>query len=192
MDINKAIKKQEKSNKRFLLFLGFIFFILPVVLFLSKKINIFFFIYLFIIETLILIAMLITLNSYYLKYSCDGYKLKLNFKGFGEGFNIICDKVVLVHTEGTGQQMSIVIVTSSKFRNKKINAVDEIFLRKHAYLSHYYYKIKKLQLEENFFYIIINKGGYHKYRLLDMIYRSCVHGQYTEEAVERIKEYRKT
>lgn len=190
MDINKAIRKQEKSNKRFLLFLGFIFLALPLILFASNKLNLFFLIYLVVIEVLILSAILISMESNYLKYSCDGYKLKIKARKLIEEFNIVCDKVVFVHTEGSGPQINIIMLLCSRFRNKKINEVNESFLSKHAYISHYYYKLKKHHPEENYYYISINKGGYHKYKLLDIIYRNCVKAQYTSEAIENIKQYR--
>lgn len=191
MDINKAIRKQEKSNKRFLFFLGFVFFALPLVLILSKSLKVFFLIYLLIIEFLILGAILTSINNNFLKYSVEGYKLKLKFRRFGEEFNIICDKVALVHSEGEGAEMSIILLMTSRFRNKRINEVDELFLRKYAYLSHHYYRIKKINPEINYFYLVITKGYYHKYRMLDLIYRNCVKAYYTEETVEKIKEYRK-
>lgn len=191
MDINKAIRKQEKSHKRFLFFLGFIFFVMPLVLLLTQRFNVFFIIYLSIIELLILSAILASMSNNYIKYSVDGYKLKIKFRRFGEEFNIICDKVALVHAEVSAEEMNIVMLMTSKFRNKKINAVDEEFLKKHQYLSHHYYKIKKLNPEINYFYIIVTKGYYHKYRLLDIIYRNCVKAYYTEETVEKIKEYRR-
>lgn len=192
MDINKAIKKQEKSNMRFLLFLGFIFFMLPFILFLSKMINLFFLIYLSIIELLILSTILININSIYLRFSSDSYRLKIKFNWFNEEVNIVCDKVRFVYTEGYDEQMIIILLMNAKFRNKKIKPVDESLLKFHPYLAQNYYKIKKQSPEENYFYIIITKGGYKKYKLLDLIYRNCVKAHYTEEAVERIKEYRKT
>lgn len=190
MNINKAIRKQEKSNKRSLLTLCFIFFILPAALFLSHKINIFFLSYLAIIEILILTALLLTINNNYLKYSIEDYKLKLKFRKFGENVNILCDKVVIVFSEGKGPSMEIIIVTSSKFRNKNMKPVDEPLLRKHPYLAQQYYIIKKHHPENSYFYIIISKGAYHKYRLLDLIYRNCIKAYYSEETIERIKEYR--
>jgi hypothetical protein len=191
MDINKAIRKQEKSHKMFLLFLGFIFLFLPGVLFLSGNLNLFLLVYLVIIELLILIAVLVSINNNFLNYTVDGYKLRLQFKKFGGEINIVCDKVSFVHTEGSGSEMNIVMLTTSKFRNKKISEVDEEFLKRHSYVALNYYRIKKLNPEINYYYIIISKGNYHKYRLLDMIYRNCVKAQYTEETVERIKEYRR-
>ncbi len=191
MDINKAIKKQEKSHKRFLFFLGFIFFVMPLILFLTHRFNLFFLTYLCIIELLILIAILVSVNNNYLKYNVDGYKLKLRCRRFGEDYNIVCDKVAFVHAQGREAEMSIVMLMTSKFRNKRINAVDEEFLRRYPYVSHFYYKIKKFNPERNYFYLVVTKGYYHKYRLLDMIYRNCVKAHYTEETVEKIKEYRK-
>jgi hypothetical protein len=191
MDINKAIRKQEKSNKRFLFFLGFIFFAMPLALYLTQRFNLFFFIYLSIIELLILSAILVSVNNNYIKYSVNGYKIKLSFRRFGEEFSIPCDKVVLVHVEGSNQEMNIVMLMTSKFRNKNINAVDEEFLLKHQYVSHHYYKMKKLNPEINYFYIVVTNGYYHKYKLLDMIYRNCVRAHYTEDTVEKIKEYRR-
>jgi hypothetical protein len=191
MDINKAIRKQEKSHKRFLFFLGFIFLALPLVLVILKRFQLFFLLYLSIIELLILGAMFFSINNKFLKYSVDGYKLKLKFRRFGEEFNIICDKVALVHAEGKGPEMSIILLMTSRFRNKKINEVDEAFLRKYAYLSHHYYRIKKINPEFSYYYIVVTKGDYHKYRMLDLIYRNCVKAYYTEETVEKIKEYRK-
>lgn len=190
MNINKAIRKQEKSNKRFLLTLCFIFFVLPLILFLSGRFNIFLFIYLFVIELLILIAIVININNNYLKYSVENYKLKIKLKKFGESINILCDKVAMVFAEGKNSNMEIIIITTSKFRNKNIKPIDENLLKKYPYLAHKYYIIKKHHPENNYFYIIINKGGYNKYRLLDLIYKNCITAYYSEEAIERIKEYR--
>lgn len=191
MDINKAIRKQEKSHKRFLLFLGFIFLFLPGILLLSGNFNLFLLVYLAIIEILVLTAVLVSMNNNFLNYTVDGYKLRLKFGKFGEDINIVCDKVSFVHTEGNGSEMNIVMLMTSKFRNKKISEVDEEFLKRHSYVALNYYRIKKLNPELNYYYIIIRKGNYHKYRLLDMIYKNCVKAQYTEETVERIKEYRR-
>lgn len=191
MDINKAIRKQKKSNIRFLLFLGFIFLALPFILFISRKLNLFFIIYLLIIELLIFITILINISSNYLRYSCDNYRIKIKLKPISEELNIVCDKVKLVHIEGKAVQFDVILLMNSRFRNKKIKPVDEDFISNHQYLSQKYYWLKKQNPEENYYYLIITKGAYEKYKLLDLIYRNCVKAQYTEEAVEIIKEYRK-
>ncbi|MFL0267186.1 hypothetical protein [Candidatus Clostridium radicumherbarum] len=190
MDINKAIRKQKKSNIGFLLFLSFIFFMLPFILFLAHKSNTFFIIYLLIIEMLILITILINISNNYIKYSSDSYRLKIKLLYFGAEMNIICDKVKFVHAEGKCAQMSIIFIMNSRFRNKKIMPIDNNFISKHPYLAQQYYWLKTHNPEDNFYYLIINKGGFEKYKLLDMIYRNCVKAEYTEGAVEIIKEYR--
>ena len=43
MELNKAIRKQKKSYKIFMLSMSFIFFIMPVALKLSNKLSVFFF-----------------------------------------------------------------------------------------------------------------------------------------------------
>lgn len=190
MNINKAIRKQEKAHKRFLLVLGFIFFILPIALFISRKINTFFLLYLGLIELLILVTAIVSVNSNYLYYNVEDYKLKLRFRRFGEKFNILCDKVVAVFAEGNEIDMELIILTSTRFRSKGIKPIDEYILKKYPYLAHNYYRIKKHKPENDYYYIIINKGGYHKYKLLDLIYRNCLQAYYSEETIEKIKEYR--
>jgi hypothetical protein len=190
MNINKAIKKQDKSHKRFLLILGFIFLVLPGVLFLSGKVNTFLIIYLAVIEFLVLITMIISSNNNYLKYIIENYKVKLKFTKISDEIIISCEKVSIVHVENSGPQMELILITSSRFRSKKLKPIDEEFIKKYPYLAQLYYRTKKHHPEDNYFYIIISKGGYHKYKLLDLIYRSCLQALYTDEAVERIKEYR--
>lgn len=192
MDINKAIRKQKKSNIEFLLFLSFIFFMLPLILFLAHKSNIFFIVYLLIIEMLILITIIINISNNYIKYSSDNYRLKVKLLHFGEEINIVCDKVKFVHAEGKGAQISIIFIMNSRFRNKKIMPVDNNFVSKNPYLSQQYYWLKVQNPEDNYYYLIITKGGFEKYKLLDMVYKNCVKAEYTEEAVEIIKEYRRS
>lgn len=190
MDINKAIRKQNKSYKRFMLSMCFIFFILPFALLIANKFDVFFLTYLAIIELLILTTIVITINAGYLKYDYDNYKIKIKQGLFKVEFNLVCNKVVLVHTEGDGTQFNIILLTTSRFRNKKIKLIDQEFLKNNSYVAHHYYKLKKQHPEEEYYYFIITKGGFIKYKLLDTIYKSCVSAVYTEEAIEKIKEFR--
>jgi hypothetical protein len=151
---------------------------------------VFFLAYLAIIELLILITIIITINVGYLKYDYDSYKIKVKQGLFKVEYNIVCSKVVLVHTEGDGAQFNIILLTTSRFRNKKIKPIDQDFLKNNSYVAHHYYKLKKQHPEDEYYYININKGGFVKFRLLDTIYKSCVSSIYTENAIEKIKEYR--
>lgn len=190
MNINKAIRKQNRAYKNFVLTMGFIFLILPFALMLSKKFTWFFIVYLAIIEGLIFIVILANINSEYLKFEYDNYKLKIKAGLLKEEINIICDKVAFIHTEKEGKDLEIIIIASSRFRNKSFKPVDVLFLRKYPYVAHHYYRIKKLHPEDEYFCLKITKGGFMKYKLLDYIYKGCVYAYFTDEAVERIKEYR--
>lgn len=186
MNINKAIRKQKKSYKRFLLFNCFIFLLLPLILYFSKQITIFYISYLGIIEILILLAILVSINNYNLQFKYDGVTLKIRY-GIAGKLNIICDKVVFVHVE---KNNNIILLTTSNFKNKKLNPVSLKFLQSHSYVSYHYNRIKTQQLEEDYYYLIIKSGGLFRYSLLDTIYKSCVYGLFSDEAVKKIKKYR--
>ncbi|MDF2884292.1 MAG: hypothetical protein K0R54_4859 [Clostridiaceae bacterium] len=192
MNINKAIRKQKKSYKRFMLSMCFIFLLLPVFLFLFKSFKIFYIVYLIIIETLILTAMLIRSNNETLKFEYNNYRLKINQGRIRQELNIVCEKVVYVHTEkiDNGEDFNIYLICSSKFRSKRLFPISLNFLKDHPYISYYYSKIKKQYPEKQYYYTAIKRGGLIKYILLDVIYKSCVYAEYSEDAIEKIKRYR--
>lgn len=191
MDINKAIRKQNKVKNNFVLSMCFIFFALPLVTIILKKESLFYLLYLGIIEIMILIAIIITVNSEYLKYECRDYKIIIKNGLFLGPVNILAEKVSLVHAQNAGSDMSIILIMTSRFRKRKIRAVDKSFLLSHGYLAHQYYKLKKQHPDEDYYYFIINKGGYYKYKLLYDIYKICVYAVFTDESIERIKEFQK-
>jgi len=190
MNINKAIRKQKKTYKRFVLSMCFIFVLLPIILMGSKIINAFFVIYLVCIEIMIFIVVILRFNEEYIDFKLDGYKISIWCGITKVKFIIICKKVALVHVEGHGRDSAIVVITKSRFRNKKIYPVDIDFLKKYPYVAQMYKKIKILMPEENYFYFIINHGGFKKYILLDDLYKSCVDSVFSDDAIEQIKEYR--
>ncbi len=196
MNIDKAIRKQKKSYKIFMLSMCFIFCVMPTALILARKFNIFYIIYLIVLEVLIFLAIIIRINNEFLKFSYDGYKLKLKMGIRRAKLSIICDKVVLVHVENyiskyrDNPNFRIIILSTSKFRNDRMILVHKEFLKRHSYVAHQYNKMKILHPENTFYYTIIKRGELNKYPLLDTIYKSCVYAHFTEETIERIKYYR--
>ena len=190
MNINKAIRKQKKTYKWFVLSMCFIFVLLPIILMVSKIINMFFVIYLVCIEMMIFFDVLFRINEEYIDFKSYGYKISIWCGIAKVKFIIICKKVALVHTQGQGKDLRIVIITKSRFRNKKIYPVDIDLLKKYPYVAQMYYKIKILMPEETYFYFIINHGGFKKYILLDDLYKGCVEAVFSDDAIEKIKEYR--
>lgn len=190
MNINKAIRKQKKTYKGFMLSMCFIFVLLPIMLIVSKITNIFLVIYLVLNELLIAIVIILRFNEEYIDFKLEGYKISIWCGIAKTKFIIICKKVAFVHTQDGGKNLEIIIITKSKFRNKKIYPIDIIFLKKYPYVAQMYNKIKIENPEETYFYTIIKHGGFKKYILLDDVYRSCVDAIFSGDAIEKIKEYR--
>jgi hypothetical protein len=192
MDINKAIKKQKRSYRGFLLSLCFIFFILPVVLLISREWNIFFISYLVAIEFLIMATVLLRSNFERLTFKYENYKLNVKWGFFSSCLSINCEKVAMVHTEDNAADFDIIIISSIKFRNKRTKPVDLEFLKNHSYAATHYNRIKKQNFDINYFYTIINKGKYKKYILIDSIYKYCLYAFFTDDCIEKIKLYRES
>jgi len=193
MNIDKAIRKQKKSYKRFLLSMCFIFFALPAILILSKKVYIFYIVYLIIIEALILMSIFIRISNESLKFKNDGYRLQISIGINNKKINIITEKVSLVHVEnilsdkGEVIDFKIILIAGSKFRSDRMVPISINFLKKYSYIAYHYNRIKVMQPEDNYYYTIIKKGGFNKYPLMDIIYKTCVYSYFTGEAIEKIK-----
>lgn len=190
MDINKAIRKQKKSYKRFVLSMSFIFLFLPLVLVFSGEINPFFIFYLVVLEILIVVAVVKKIDSECLKYELKNYRIKIKWKALIKGITIMPEKVALVHVEGQGKDITIVIITTSSFRNRKVKPVVLDLLKKYPLIHKEYTRIKKFNPEHNYYYFTVKNGGYEKYKLLDFLYTHCLKSFYSEEAILCIREYR--
>lgn len=189
MDIYKVLKKQKKSYTRFMLSMGFIFLLLPLVLYITRRFDLFFIIYLCVIEALIFISVMIRYNEDYLKFEVDHDKLMVSICGGRIKYRILSSKVVIVHTIPEEQNFNIILVTKSQFRNKRIKVITQRVIDKYKGLEEYYKKINKPD-DGYYYYFIIKKGGAKKYLLLDVLYKYCLDALFTENAVENIKQFR--
>ncbi|MPQ30005.1 hypothetical protein E4V42_00910 [Clostridium estertheticum] len=190
MNINKAIRKQKKTYKRFMLSMCFIFVLLPIALMISNIMSMFFIIYLICIEIMITFVLLLRINEEYIDFKQNGYKISIWCGITRVKFIIICKKVDLVHTEGHGRNLKIIIITKSGFRNKRIRPVDINFFMKYPYVAKMYIEIKTQNLEKTYYYLVINNGGFRKYSLLNDLYKTCNQAVFSDDAIENIKEYR--
>ncbi|MBW9171800.1 hypothetical protein [Clostridium estertheticum] len=190
MNINKAIRKQKKTYKRFMLSMCFIFVLLPIALMISNIMSMFFIIYLVCIEVMITFVLLLRINDEYIDFKQNGYKISIWCGITRVKFIIICKKVDLVHTEGHGRNLKIIIITKSGFRNKRIRPVDINFFMKYPYVAKMYIEIKTQNPEKTYYYFVINNGGFRKYSLLNDLYKTCNQAVFSDDAIENIKEYR--
>ncbi len=187
MIISKAIKKQKKSSKRFKILMIFIFILLPIIVLLTDMTQAFFIAYLVFIEALILLALIHKVNWEKIEFSCHNNKLKYKCGLFSKELLILCDKVQLVHTEKSKDDMEIIIISTVRFKNKSYKPITQGFLKKYPMVNEEYIKIKKLDPENMFYFLIIRKGSLVKYNLLDIIFKNCVKATYTLDAIENIK-----
>lgn len=191
MNINKAIRKQNKSYIRFMLTMSFIFILLPEALFLSNKWkHMVFLIFLFIIEILIIILMLTVSNSR-LSYTVLEKNLKVKSGIYPKTININFERVLAVHTKNINENLEIILITSSNLRSKYVKRIDDNFLRLYPDLYDECNRLIKSDGQNEFYYFTISSGGYNKYKLLDELYKTCLRAYFTDETIERIKEYRK-
>ncbi|MGE5626813.1 MAG: hypothetical protein ACM3X7_01720 [Solirubrobacterales bacterium] len=196
MNINRAIRKQNKSYKRFVLSMCFVFFAMPVFPIVYKKTTPFYLTYLAIIEVLILLSIIIKSNKERLYFTYKTGKIILKSGLVLEPVKILCSKVLYVDIEKTEgdkskfQDFKIILLSNSRFRTKKSKIISNDFLKRHTLAAFHYKKFKERQPENEYYYIIISSGGLGKYSLLNTIYKGCVNAGFSEEAIEKIKLYR--
>ena len=187
MDIYKAIKMEKKSLKRFYRLMIVLFIGLPLSVYLTGVKSIFYLVYLLIIELLIIAAVINKLNYYSLKYNYNANKLNITNGLFANNSLILCDKVVLVHTEKMESDMEIIIISTMSFRNKSLRPIVKGFLKKYPKVQEELKKVSNYDNQKKYYFQIIRKGGLSKYLLLDTIYKNCVKAIYTNDCIENIK-----
>ena len=100
---------------------------------------------------------------------------------------IQCDKVAIVHTNKSNEDMEIIIITPVRYKNRKLNPISKDFMRKNKEAADEYLRIKRIHKDCLYYFQVINCGELNKYVLLDNIYRNCVNAVYTSSAIENIK-----
>lgn len=165
-----------------ILFIG-----LPLSVYLTGVKSIFYLVYLLIIELLIIAAVINKLNYYSLKYNYNANKLNITNGLFANNSLILCDKVVLVHTEKMESDMEIIIISTMSFRNKSLRPIVKGFLKKYPKVQEELKKVSNYDNQKKYYFQIIRKGGLSKYLLLDTIYKNCVKAIYTNDCIENIK-----
>ncbi|NME82640.1 hypothetical protein [Clostridium sp. SM-530-WT-3G] len=189
MDIYTAVKKEKKNLKIFFISMIIIALILPIAVIITNLTTFFYFAYLGVIEFLIVISMIIRLNYYKVEFKCINNKLMFKTGILTKQYLIICDKVVLVHTNKSDYDLEIIIVTTTNFRNKSLRKVDNNFLKRYPRIKSNLDYLNRVNGEEDrkYYFQIVRRGGLKKYLLLDCIYKNCVKAIYTEQSIQNIK-----
>lgn len=187
MDIYKAIKKERKYLKIFLITMAIIALILPLILIITGMFTVFYISYVVFIYILIVLAIIIKMNAYKVEYRYLNNRLVFKAGIFAKEYLIICDKVVLVHTNKSDYDLEIILITNVVFKNRGLRLIDNNFLKKYPQIVEHYNAIKQLNPKKDYYFQVIRRGGLKKYLLLDVIYRNCVKAIYTDESIQNIK-----
>jgi len=198
MNINKAIRKQRKSYVRFLLSMCFVFFTLPLALIFYSQLGIFYIGYMAVVEMLIAVSVIMRCSQERLEFDYNFGRLRVKRGLFAKNESINCDKIMYVDVELAAekvkgfQEFNIILISKSKFRNKKLKAVDCEFWDRYIRIWPVSVKNALENPEKELYYLMIDSGGLRKYRLLDAVFTSCVKAAFSENAIEKIKFYRKS
>ena len=187
MEINRALKRIRKKENIFFIIMGILAVLIPTLAYLANLKNTFIYVYIMIIEILILIAILSRINTCTLKFKYYKSRFKIRQGLFLRESIILCENVAIVHTSKEREDVEIIIVTSSKFRNKKARPVTKGFLKKYPEVEREYKRLKKINEEQTYYFQIIRNGSLRKYIFLENIYTTCVKSAYTPAAIESIK-----
>ena len=187
MEINRALKRIRKKENIFFIIMGILSVLIPTLAYLANLKNTFIYVYIMIIEILILIAILSRINTCTLKFKYYNSRFKIRQGLFLRESIILCENVAIVHTSKDREDVEIIIVTSSKFRNKKARPVTKGFLKKYPEVEREYKRLKKINEEQTYYFQIIRNGSLRKYIFLENIYTTCVKSAYTPAAIESIK-----
>ena len=187
MEINRALKRIRKKENIFFIIMGILAVLIPTLAYLANLKNTFIYVYIMIIEILILIAILSRINTCTLKFKYYNSRFKIRQGLFLRESIILCENVAIVHTSKEREDVEIIIVTSSKFRNKKARPVTKGFLKKYPEVEREYKRLKKINEEQTYYFQIIRNGSLRKYIFLENIYTICVKSAYTPAAIESIK-----
>lgn len=190
MNINKAIRKQRKSYIRFLLSMCFVFFALPAAFAFYGRGRVFYIGYLAAVEALVAVAVYIRAGQEKLEFEYIMGRLRLRRGVLGKTEGIECDKIMYVDVEPAAervkgfQEFGIILFSKSRFRNKKLKAADPEILSRYKGITD--------GPGQELYYLTIGSGGLRKYKLLDTLFKSCVKAAFSENAIEKIKFYRKS
>ena len=187
MEINRALKRIRKKENIFFIIMGILAVLIPTLAYLANLKNTFIYVYIMIIEILILIAILSRINTCTLKFKYYNSRFKIRQGLFLRESIILCENVAIVHTSKEREDVEIIIVTSSKFRNKKARPVTKGFLKKYPEVEREYKRLKKINEEQTYYFQIIRNGSLRKYIFLENIYTTCVKSAYTPAAIVSIK-----
>lgn len=187
MKIEKALKKQKRYNKLFIIFMFFLSIFLPIITYLAYIRTFTMLAFLLLIEILIFIAIIKKFNDCTLKFIFVNNKLKFRGGLFSSYTYIQCDRIAIVHTNKNNEDIEIIIVTRGKVKNQKMKLINKEFMKKYEEAAVEYRRLKRINQDVGFYFKVIKCGELKKYIFLENVYKNCVNATYTASAIDSIK-----
>ncbi|WP_138203949.1 hypothetical protein [Haloimpatiens lingqiaonensis] len=190
MNIDKGIRKQNKSIKRFLFSGCFIFFVSLILLISLPKLYTALKISLIFIQMITLIMVISKVENNYLRYIVNYDKILVKTGIIDLTTVMRKNKVFMIHTRDEGKDLNIIVIISSKVKKRNFKEVDKRFLEENQDIYNNIGSIKGKKASEKYYYTIIVGGGFYKYKLLNDIYINCENAFFSDEAIKNVKLYR--
>ena len=190
MDVFKAYERQRRYMKRFNFLMVFLFFLLPAVVYYTGKTEVFFLIYLGVLEVMIVAAVIVTKHKDFLDFDIVREKVVLKVGILKKKHSMILKKIMLVHTEGENYDIKLFIITTQRGRDRIFKPVTKDSIKKYPLLYKEYIRLKKLNPEFDYNIIILGNGGFYKYELLNTLYKNTTDAVFTDNSIDSIKKIR--
>ncbi|WP_426348891.1 hypothetical protein ACPWSR_14190 [Alloiococcus sp. CFN-8] len=190
MDVFKAYERQRRYMKRFNFLMIFLFFLLPAVVYYTGKTQVFFLVYLGILEVMIVATVIVTKHKDFLDFDIARGKVVLKLGILKKKHALILEKIMLVHTEGENYDIRLFIITTQRGRDRIFKPVTEDSIKKYPLLHKEYIRLKRLNPEFDYYAVAINNGGFYKYELLNTIYKNTSNAVFTDYSIDNIKKIR--
>jgi hypothetical protein len=150
------------------------------------------------VEILVAVSVYMRARQERLEFDYNMGRIRVKRGLFAKTESVNCDKIMYVDVELAAekvkgfQEFSIILISESKFRNKKLKSVDREFWDRYKSIRSVSEKLAQENPGKELYYLVIDSGGLRKYRLLDAVFTSCVKAAFSENAIEKIKFYRKS
>ncbi|MEG2337812.1 MAG: hypothetical protein RSB66_01910 [Clostridium sp.] len=147
------------------------------------------FIYVIVVDFLLLLNIVKVLSEEKISFEVEGDKLKIGGGYIDSGYIVPMDRILYVDAISDKRgDFNVLIVTKAGGR-RKYKPLTENVVKKNTYLRTTYSEVKHLYGDESLNYLEIKKSGSRKYYLLYAMYKSQYNINFSKSAIEHIKKF---
>jgi len=185
MKINKALRKQRKSYKRFMLSMGFVFVLFPSLLYVTRIFDWHLILLLVLVEILCGLSMVTKYKELDLKYEVTLKNIKIMTRIPKRTNTIPYDAIKGVHFSYMKNNSILYIIVDRKLRGKvwkRLNKLSE----NDKELVELAERIQNVKEIDQLFYLSIVSGGFIKQEVLSHLYVRALDAFFSKGAMREI------